>query len=175
MKYERKMKKDLINRLAILCCLFLCACTYRLDSVVTYVQNNTTTPYKDSVLVDLRDFVGVDFDTCYWLCGILPDWAIRDMINLPTYENWDVITDDEHRLICIKNEQVVFEEDFPTGRNFNIYFVDKNGWAATPLPPLFKGSRLADNYVELSPIPFEDVDSILAEMSYSKTLSSPRP
>lgn len=105
--------------LLVSCTSFLCACSQIDRKIIKYAQ--TVCSQNDTCRIDLREVLKVDYD-CMYLFGEFtqPD-EISSIMGI-IYKRNKTITDSKHRVILLKDNTVVYEDDYHS-RN-KIYFVN---------------------------------------------------
>jgi hypothetical protein len=81
------------------------------DEIVNYIKNNCTiNNQNDRCIIDIREISDIDWDTMY----IFPSWSMPENISssLGLKYDRDYVKDDTKRMIFIKNDEIVREEDY---------------------------------------------------------------
>jgi hypothetical protein len=109
---------DLINKtmkvLKFSICLFtlgvFTACNSTDKKIITYVSS-VCSNYSDSCCIDLREALNIDYDKMYLFCEDTPDNVISKIIK-QKYDKNKHITDSKYRIILLKNNKIMYEDDF---------------------------------------------------------------
>ena len=104
---------DWINKLKIIIYIIFVflvfGCTNSTDKkIIHYIQNLECI---DTCCIDLRNVLNVDYDIMYLFGEFTLDDEISSIIGIEYQEN-KVITDSKYRIILVKNNKIVYEDDF---------------------------------------------------------------
>jgi hypothetical protein len=105
------MKVLKITTLLILSGLFL-ACNHTDKKIIRYVQSVCPNDW-DSCRIDLRKVLKIDYDRVYLFCEFTQSDKIASVIGI-AYSSDKTIADSEWRIILLKDNEIVYEDDFPT-------------------------------------------------------------
>jgi hypothetical protein len=97
-------------------CLFLVglftACTSTDKKIIKYVQSVCING-EDTCRIDLRQVLNVDYDSMYLFGEYTPDSEISLALRQEYVSN-KTIADSKDRIILLKNNKIVYEDDFST-------------------------------------------------------------
>ena len=105
------MKTLKITSLLILLSLFF-ACNHTDKRIIKYVQSVYPNG-SDTCRIDLREVLKVDYDRMYLFCEFTQSDDISSIIGVE-YKRNKTIADSEWRIILLKNNKIVYEDDFHT-------------------------------------------------------------
>jgi hypothetical protein len=100
-----------ITSLLILLGLFF-ACNHTDKRIIKYVQSICPNG-SDTCRIDLREVLKVDYDRMYLFGEFTQSDEISSVIGV-VYKRNKTIADSEWRIILLKNNKIVYEDDFPT-------------------------------------------------------------
>jgi len=81
------------------------------DLIFKHIESIKKMDEGDSVLFEMPDALQVDYDTGYLFGEGTRSSEISKIIEIP-YSNEKFITDSKYRVILIKNDKIVYENDF---------------------------------------------------------------
>ena len=95
--------------LFIICTSLLLSCNNIDRKVIKYVQS--TCPQSDTCVLDLREVLDVDYDCMYIFGEFTQPDKISSIMGIP-YKSNKIITDSKYRVILLKDNNVVYEDEF---------------------------------------------------------------
>ena len=96
-----------------------CACNQTDKKIFKYVQSICSNDV-DTCRIDLRQALNVDYDKMYLFGESTTDDEISSIIGQEYHKN-KTITDSKYRIILLKNQKIVYENDF---YQHDIYFAE---------------------------------------------------
>lgn len=104
-----------MNRAAVVGVLILSAmfagCRNRLHDFVDSTRAQLDESGEEFVTVYLRETLGVDFDSVAFFGGFIPPSLISEDLGIPYTRSTDWLSENDIRVICLKGDSIVFEED----------------------------------------------------------------
>ena len=86
------------------------ACNHTDKKIIKYVKSVCPSG-SDTCRIDLRKVLNVDYDCMYLFCEFTQPDEISSIMGI-AYSSNKTITDSKYRIILLKNNQIVYEDDF---------------------------------------------------------------
>lgn len=121
-----KKRKIIVIIVICLYCFINCSKNTE-DMIYNYINSSCSFENDDICVIDLREALDIDFDTFYLFGEGSRQDFISKTINI-SYNNSNFIPDSKYRLVLIKADSIVFDNDFYQNK---IRFYIKNKYNET--------------------------------------------
>lgn len=88
------------------------ACNHTDRKIIKYVES-VCPKGCDTCSIDLRQALKINYDTMYLFCEFTQSDEISSIMGIP-YRSNKTIVDSEYRIILLKNNKIVYEDDIPS-------------------------------------------------------------
>lgn len=139
----------------IILIIMLSACTHTDGRIMKYMQHHPIS-VGDSCFIDLKDVLGIEYDSMYLFLEYT-NYQIPEVLHIPQGKQ---IYDSHKRIILLKNNDVVYIDDFPiqnidfadiTERFYTTQNDDFEGYThLVHYGTLYEIKRIKENYYVLS-------------------------
>ena len=104
------MKKFFLKIISLSLCLFY-GCSNTDDKLNKYIESHCTFNGSDTCYIDIKDALKVDYDKMYLFGETTTADEISKIIGI-SYTNNKYISDSKYRMILLKNDKIVYEDDY---------------------------------------------------------------
>ena len=104
------MQKSISKIILLSVCLFY-GCSDTDDKLYKYIESHCDFEEADTCYIDIKDALKIDYDKMYLFVELTHADEISKILEIP-YNNNRFIPDSKYRIIFLKNDKIVYEDDY---------------------------------------------------------------